>query len=417
MLRHRAGLGDRPRPGQRAPCLRGGGVHHRRGAGRGRACRRTSWACSGRPSAPTSRRPSPPNGPARWPGATSTAGWSSATSWPTPACRRRSWCSSGSTWACSPSWAGSRRPPIGDGWRRSCGPPTRRRRRRWARPRPGGGTMEHGLARGRPAWVGPAVRVVVCRPLGSLDHLAVEEREPPGPGPGQVVVAVRAAGVNYVDGLMCEGRYQIKPPTPYVPGGEIAGEVVAVGEGVAGFAVGQRVLAMTGLGAFAEQVVVAARRRHIAIPGRLGVRPGGVVHPELRHHALRPHPAHAAGGGGDGARPRCRRGHRPGRRRRRRGPGCPRHRRGVVARASSMRPRGHGCGSRPSPTRTRTSRPERASSPAAGRRRGGGPRRWPPQRAALRALAPFGRFLVLGFASGPIAVGAPQPGPPAQPRP
>ena len=78
------------------------------------------------------------------------------------------------------------------------------------------------------------------------------------PGPGQVVVDVRAAGVNYVDGLICQGRYQMKPAVPYVPGGEIAGVVSAVGDGVTRVQVGERVMAMTGFGAFAEQVAVAA---------------------------------------------------------------------------------------------------------------------------------------------------------------
>jgi len=86
----------------------------------------------------------------------------------------------------------------------------------------------------------------------------VEERESPRPGPGQVVVAVRAAGVNYVDGLICQGRYQLKPGVPYVPGGEIAGEVRQVGEGVTRVRPGDRVMAMIGFGAFAEEVVVAA---------------------------------------------------------------------------------------------------------------------------------------------------------------
>ena len=102
------------------------------------------------------------------------------------------------------------------------------------------------------------MRTVVCRQLGPLDTLVVEERDTPVPGDGQVVVDVRAAGVNFVDGLLCRGEYQIKPPTPFVPGGELAGVVSAVGPGVTGVAVGDRVVAFTGLGAFAEQVAVPA---------------------------------------------------------------------------------------------------------------------------------------------------------------
>ncbi|HUD15952.1 MAG TPA: alcohol dehydrogenase catalytic domain-containing protein, partial [Acidimicrobiales bacterium] len=100
------------------------------------------------------------------------------------------------------------------------------------------------------------MRAVVCHQLGPLEGLTVEEQEPPVPGEGQVVVNVRAAGVNFVDGLLCQGRYQIKPPVPFVPGSEIAGEVTAVGPGVVGTDVGDRVIAFTGFGGFAEQVAV-----------------------------------------------------------------------------------------------------------------------------------------------------------------
>ncbi len=102
------------------------------------------------------------------------------------------------------------------------------------------------------------MRAVVCTELGPLDTLSVEDRESPVPGEGFVVIDVRASGVNFVDGLLCQGRYQIKPPTPFVPGGEVAGEVTAVGPGVAGIAVGDRVIAFTGFGGFAEQVAVPA---------------------------------------------------------------------------------------------------------------------------------------------------------------
>ena len=69
---------------------------------------------------------------------------------------------------------------------------------------------------------------------------------------------MRAAGVNFVDGLICQGRYQIKPAVPFVPGSEIAGEVVTVGPGVTGVEPGDRVIAFTGFGGFADQVVVPA---------------------------------------------------------------------------------------------------------------------------------------------------------------
>jgi NADPH2:quinone reductase len=102
------------------------------------------------------------------------------------------------------------------------------------------------------------MRAVVCPALGPLGTLVVEERQAPVPGEGQVVVDVQAAGVNFVDGLMCQGRYQIKPTTPFVPGSEIAGVVSAVGTGVTGVAPGDRVIAFTGFGGFAERVVVPA---------------------------------------------------------------------------------------------------------------------------------------------------------------
>jgi len=101
-----------------------------------------------------------------------------------------------------------------------------------------------------------AVRAVVCRELGPLENVVIEQRSAPVPGPGQVVVDVKAMGVNYVDGLMCQGRYQMKPHTPYVPGGELAGVVSAVGANVSRVGVGARVMAMNGFGAFAEQVAV-----------------------------------------------------------------------------------------------------------------------------------------------------------------
>ncbi len=101
------------------------------------------------------------------------------------------------------------------------------------------------------------MRAVVCRELGPPSALTVgDQPPPPPPGAGQVTIDVEAAGVNYVDALFVQGRYQIKPALPFVPGSEIAGTVSAVGDGVTPLAVGDRVLASCGLGGFAEQVSV-----------------------------------------------------------------------------------------------------------------------------------------------------------------
>jgi NADPH:quinone reductase len=102
------------------------------------------------------------------------------------------------------------------------------------------------------------MRAVVCPELGPLDTLVLVEREPTVAGEGQVVIDVKAAGVNFVDGLICQGKYQLKPATPFVPGSEISGQVAMVGPGVSGFQVGDRVMAFTGFGGFAEQAVVPA---------------------------------------------------------------------------------------------------------------------------------------------------------------
>ncbi len=112
------------------------------------------------------------------------------------------------------------------------------------------------------------MRAVVCEEFAPIDQLVLRERPDPEPGPGKVVLAVRAAGVNFVDGLFVQGRYQIKPPLPFTPGGEVAGDVVAVGSGVDGVAVGDRVLAMPWLGGFATHVEVPVGAV-VPIPGDL----------------------------------------------------------------------------------------------------------------------------------------------------
>lgn len=102
------------------------------------------------------------------------------------------------------------------------------------------------------------MRTVVCTAYGPPESLVVEERPDPEPGPGQVVVAVEAAGVNYVDSLFVQGTYQIRIPPPFTPGTEFAGRVAALGEGVEGLAVGDRVMCSSVIGAYASHVVVPA---------------------------------------------------------------------------------------------------------------------------------------------------------------
>jgi NADPH:quinone reductase len=99
------------------------------------------------------------------------------------------------------------------------------------------------------------MRAIVCRNYGPPEDLVVEDISDPTPGPGQLVVRVHAAAVNFPDVLLIAGKYQIKIPVPFTPGSELAGEVIAVGENVP-FHAGQRVSATTATGAFAEQALL-----------------------------------------------------------------------------------------------------------------------------------------------------------------
>jgi NADPH:quinone reductase len=99
------------------------------------------------------------------------------------------------------------------------------------------------------------MRAAVCRSYGTPEDLVIEDLPQPVPGPGQLVVRVHAAAVNFPDVLLIAGKYQVKIPVPFVPGSELAGEVVAVGEGTP-FHPGQRVSATTPTGAFAEQALL-----------------------------------------------------------------------------------------------------------------------------------------------------------------
>ena len=104
------------------------------------------------------------------------------------------------------------------------------------------------------------MRALVFENLGPLDTGRIVSLPSNALGEGHIRVSVSAAGVNYVDSLMAEGRYQIKPPTPFIPGGEVVGNVIEIGAGVSDVAVGDRVFAPVGIGGFADEVVVHEKR-------------------------------------------------------------------------------------------------------------------------------------------------------------
>jgi NADPH2:quinone reductase len=105
-----------------------------------------------------------------------------------------------------------------------------------------------------------AMKAVLCKQYGPPQSLTFEELPSPRPGPGEVVVSMRAASVNFPDVLIIQNRYQFKPPLPFSPGSELAGVVKAVGPGAGRWQRGDRVMAFTTYGAFAEEVKTEAGR-------------------------------------------------------------------------------------------------------------------------------------------------------------
>jgi len=98
------------------------------------------------------------------------------------------------------------------------------------------------------------MKAVICRTVGSVENLVIGEAPKLVPGRGEVIINVAAAGVNYLDVLMIQGKYPLKPPLPFSPGCEASGIIDAVGDGVANLEPGQRVMAFVPYGAFAAQV-------------------------------------------------------------------------------------------------------------------------------------------------------------------
>ncbi len=118
------------------------------------------------------------------------------------------------------------------------------------------------------------MRAIVCEELGGPEKLSLRERPDPEPGRGEVLIDVESCGVNFPDLLIIQGLYQIRPPVPFSPGGEVAGTIAKIGEGVTGFAVGDRVLALTFYGGFVSKLVVA-REQITKVPDSMDTRVAG----------------------------------------------------------------------------------------------------------------------------------------------
>lgn len=101
------------------------------------------------------------------------------------------------------------------------------------------------------------MRAILCNEWGEPDTLTLGDAPSPVAGPGEVTVRMRAAGVNFADLVLVRGNYQEKPPFPFSPGLEGAGEILTLGEGVTGFAPGDRVMVVIGVGGYAEEVAVS----------------------------------------------------------------------------------------------------------------------------------------------------------------
>jgi NADPH2:quinone reductase len=131
------------------------------------------------------------------------------------------------------------------------------------------------------------MRAFVGTSLGSVDNFVLDHLPTPEPGKGQVRIRNQAAALGFVDGLMVQGRYQIKPPLPYVPGGEIVGVVEAIGPEVEALRVGQRVVTWQLGGGLAEQTVVSADAVDVLEDGVSSVVAASMlVDYQTSHHAL-----------------------------------------------------------------------------------------------------------------------------------
>jgi NADPH2:quinone reductase len=140
------------------------------------------------------------------------------------------------------------------------------------------------------------MKAVLCKQFGPPDSLVLETLESPRAGAGEVVLSVKAASVNFPDVLIIQNKYQFKPPLPFSPGSELAGVVKEVGAGVQGWRTGDRVMAFTTYGAFAEEAKTEASRL-LPLPENMDFVTGAsfVLTYATTDHALRDRGALAAG--------------------------------------------------------------------------------------------------------------------------
>jgi NADPH:quinone reductase len=132
------------------------------------------------------------------------------------------------------------------------------------------------------------MKAVLVKEYGNPEQFVIEEVPAKHAGRGQVVISVKACGVNFLDSLIVQGRYQTKPPLPMTPGAEVAGIIKETGEGVTGLLPGTRVLATPGFGGYAEEVVADAARV-FAIPEQMDFTTAAAfpITYATSHHALK----------------------------------------------------------------------------------------------------------------------------------
>ncbi|MEP6701822.1 MAG: NADPH:quinone oxidoreductase family protein [Betaproteobacteria bacterium] len=131
------------------------------------------------------------------------------------------------------------------------------------------------------------MRALLCKVHGLPESLVIEEVPAAVAGPGQVVVRIEAAGVNFPDALIIQNKYQLKPALPFIPGAEMAGIVTALGPGVTRFRVGDAVCGVVSVGAFAEEIAVDAGKL-VALPtgAPLDIASAFILAYGTSHHAL-----------------------------------------------------------------------------------------------------------------------------------